>query len=60
MNSGRLKALESEVEQLRMDLYKAVKGKRTRLASTNVLPVSKRLDALIIEYHKEKLKIERA
>lgn len=58
VGTGRLRRLESEVERLRRSLYEAVAGERSRLTSSQVLPVSKELDALIIEYYKEKSKQE--
>ncbi len=58
VETGRLRRLESEVERLRKRMYEAVAGEQSRLTSSQVLPVSRELDALIIEYYKEKAKQE--
>ncbi|MBA4494383.1 Spo0E family sporulation regulatory protein-aspartic acid phosphatase [Paenactinomyces guangxiensis] len=52
----RIRRLEEELERLRTKLYQSVDGEPSRLADSRVLPLSRRLDALILEIQKEKEK----
>jgi hypothetical protein len=53
----RIRRLEEELERLRNELHQSVNGEPSRLADSKVLPLSRRLDALIVELQKEKKKI---
>ncbi|SEN44455.1 Spo0E family sporulation regulatory protein-aspartic acid phosphatase [Lihuaxuella thermophila] len=50
----RIKWLEEELERLRTELHKSVGGEPSRLSDSRVLPLSRRLDALIVEVQREK------
>lgn len=54
MTDMSLRHLEKEVERLRSELYQSVAGQPERLSSELVLPLSKRLDVLIVEMQKAK------
>ncbi|MCS1351262.1 aspartyl-phosphate phosphatase Spo0E family protein [Mechercharimyces sp. CAU 1602] len=56
MNTARLRMLEEEMEKVRTRLYQAVAGHPARLDQAGVLPISRRLDRLIVEYQKERNK----
>lgn len=49
----RLQQLESEMEQLRTELYQVVDEKTSQLSHPQVLPTSEQLDILIMEFIKE-------
>lgn len=53
----RIKRLEDELELLRSELYQIVNGKPSRLKDLRVLPLSQKLDLLIIEIQREKKKM---
>lgn len=53
----RIKRLEAELELLRSELYQIVNGKPSRLKDSRVLPLSQKLDLLIIEIQREKKKM---
>ncbi len=52
----RIRCLEEELERLRSELYKSVGGEPSRLSDLRILPLSKQLDALIVEVQREKSK----
>ncbi|MFC7442760.1 aspartyl-phosphate phosphatase Spo0E family protein [Laceyella putida] len=54
MTEVSLRHLEKEVERLRSELYQSVAGEPSRLSADHVLPLSKRLDVLIVEMQKAK------
>lgn len=56
MGPTRLAVLEREMERLRSEMYQTADADLTHLSQSTLLPISKRLDALIIEYYKEKKK----
>jgi hypothetical protein len=45
-----LKRLEEELEQVRKKLHQSVKGEPSRLLDPTVLPISRELDLLIVQY----------
>lgn len=53
----RIKRLEAELESLRSELYQIVNGNPSRLKDSRVLPISQKLDLLIIEIQREKKKM---
>ncbi|BCU82045.1 hypothetical protein JIR001_18280 [Polycladomyces abyssicola] len=55
MEPTRLTVLEQEMERLRGELYQTDTDPR-HLSEATLLPISKKLDALIVEYYKEKKK----
>lgn len=52
----RMKRLEEELERLRTELHCLVDGEPSRLLDSRVLPISRKLDLLIVELQKEKNK----
>lgn len=55
----RLQRMEKEMENLRKQLHQVVNGQRKNLSDQQVvLPMSKKLDVLIIEYLKELKKVK--
>lgn len=52
----RIRRLEEELERLRTELHQSVNGEPSRLTDSQVLPLSRRLDALIVEVQREKRK----
>ncbi|MBA4542296.1 MULTISPECIES: Spo0E family sporulation regulatory protein-aspartic acid phosphatase [Thermoactinomyces] len=50
------KAVEEELERLRHELYQFVSGEPVRLGAAEVLPLSMKLDLLILEVQKAKKK----
>jgi hypothetical protein len=45
-----LKSLEEELERVRKKLHQSVKGEPSRLLDPTVLPISRELDLLIVQY----------
>jgi hypothetical protein len=48
--------LEDELEEIRQLLHEAVGGDPARLSDASVLPLSRQLDALILEVQRKKLR----
>jgi hypothetical protein len=53
----RIRRLEEELELLRWRLYQSVNGVPSRLTDSQVLPLSMRLDDLIVEVQRAKLRL---
>lgn len=49
-----LNRLEKELERVRKKLHQSVKGEPSRLLDPTVLPISRELDLLIVEYQNRK------
>ncbi|WP_169818247.1 aspartyl-phosphate phosphatase Spo0E family protein [Shimazuella kribbensis] len=45
-----LKRLEKELERVRKKLHQSVRGEPSRLLDPTVLPISRELDLLIVQY----------
>lgn len=56
MDGSNLKELEAKVERLRAELLAKVGGDESKLSDSSILPLSKKLDSLIIDYMKAKNK----
>ncbi|AUS09121.1 hypothetical protein C1X05_09825 [Laceyella sacchari] len=54
MTEESLSHLEQEMERLRSQLHQSVEGEPSRLSAEHVLPLSKRLDTLIVAMQKAK------
>jgi hypothetical protein len=53
----QIRMLEEEMERLRLELYQSVNGEPTRLGAAEVLPLSMKLDLLILEMQRAKRKV---
>lgn len=56
MEPTRLTVLEQEMERLRGELHQTANTDPRHWSQATLLPISKQLDALIVEYYKEKKK----
>lgn len=54
MDTSHLKKLKARVECLREELHRRVDSDQKKLSDPSILPLSKELDALIIDYMRAK------
>lgn len=54
MDESYLQELDVKVERLRAELYKKIDNDENKLSDSSILPLSKELDGLIIDYMRVK------